>query len=102
MKSYLMDHYPEFHLGGVTVDWIGTVLGTNDLFVCEYKKIKTPLIVLQAGNDTVVFTKRQNKLCSKAKSCTLVAYPTAKHEILQEVDSIRNDVLKRTLHFFAN
>ncbi len=101
MKQYLFDHYPEFHLGGVTVSWIGSALGTNNHFAFKYRKIKTPLILLQAGDDTVVFTRRQNKLCKKAKSCTLVTYPTAKHEILMEVDSIRDDALKRSLHFFA-
>lgn len=100
MSSYLYENYDEFKMGGVTVDWITTSLGTNNRFVFKYRKVKTPVLLLRAGNDSVVFTRRHEKFCAKAQKCTLVDYPSAKHEVLMEVDSIRNDILERTFKFF--
>ncbi len=100
MATFLYEHYDQFKLGGVTVDWIATSLGTNNRFALKYKKIKTPLIMLKPGMDTVVFTDRQDKLCQKAKDCTLVEYPQGKHELFMEVDSIRDDILLRAKAFF--
>lgn len=101
MVTYLYETYDEFKMGGVTVDWVATSIGTNNRFVFKYRKIKTPIMILQAGDDSVVYTKRQNKLCRKARNCQLIHYPSAKHEILIEVDKIRNDVMKKTFNFFG-
>jgi len=100
MAIDLYEDYDDFKIGGMTVDWIGTSLASNNHFVLKYKKVRNPVIVLKAGDDTVVFTKRQHKFCLKAKKCQMIEYTKAKHEILMETDNIRNDVLKRINSFF--
>ena len=100
MATFLYENYEEFKMGGVTVDWISTSLGTNNRFTFKYKKVKTPVLLLKAGQDTVVFTDRHDKFCRKAINCTLIEYPTAKHEVLMEVDAIRDDILNKTFDFF--
>ena len=54
--------------------------------------------MLQAGQDTFVRSRRQNKVC-KLKNCRKVRFEDAKHEILMESDEIRNDALKEIIDF---
>ena len=101
MAIHFYEEYDEFKMGGVTVDWVATSIGTNNRFTFKYKKIKTPLLIFQAGLDTIVYTDRHDKLCKKAKDCTLVKYPTGKHELLMEVDTIRDDLLSKAIDFYS-
>ena len=44
-------------------------------------KIQIPVLLFQAGNDTVVDNAAQNLFCSRVKSCELQKVPGIKHEI---------------------
>ncbi|WP_413287954.1 alpha/beta fold hydrolase [Bdellovibrio sp. HCB337] len=60
-----------------------------------------PMLLFQAGEDEVVLPKQQTQYCAKAKSCQLIKVPGARHEILQETDSLRTKVIDRIDRFFA-
>lgn len=64
------------------------------------KKISTPHLVLQAGQDTAVKPGGIDLFCEYSKGCTRVNYPDAHHGILKETDSIRSHALNKILTFF--
>ena len=45
---------------------------------------------MQAGNDLLVETEGQDYVCNKAPDCRKIGFPKAMHEILNEVDPIRD------------
>lgn len=61
----------------------------------------TPMLVLQASQDHIVVPGAQLDYCKKSKNCRLIKIPQAKHEILQEADAIRSNVLDLIDQFFS-
>lgn len=98
VERFLFTTFPEVALGGPTARWVYESIKATQNMDCV--NLKTPVLLLQAGLDTVVKPGRQNRFC-KREFCTLKTYPYAKHEILMETDAIRNDALKMITSFFG-
>lgn len=68
------------------------------------RQLKTPLLVMQAGDDQIVSNAAQNRLMKKLKKTQpesqLQVIVGAKHELLFEQDQYRNQALDATLAFF--
>ena len=58
------------------------------------------MLLLQAGNDTLVENRGQDQVCADAKYCEKLHFPTARHEILLENDAIRNRAIDSIKSFF--
>lgn len=91
-------------MGGSSYQWLSecyhaTITATS-LF--EASKVKVPVILFQAGKDTLVGDSGQNKFAKYAKNCTLVRYDNAKHEIYGESDEILFDYLNKVFTFLGN
>ena len=90
---------PFLVMGGATNHWVVEALAAGRKISRRKKKLKdVPILMLQAGQDTFVRSRRQNKVC-KLKNCRKVRFEDAKHEILMESDEIRNDALKEIIDF---
>lgn len=90
-------------MGGVTHRWINEILKAGKRMFKERKKLKDiPILMFQAGDDHYVRPSRQNDTCDSLKFCKLVHYETAKHEILQESDPIRDSALKEIRSFILS
>lgn len=97
----LYQERPELKLGGATFNWLKQAIeATNNIF-SDIEKIVAPLTVLQAGEDTIVDNREQNKFCralakvstSQSKSDTPTLIEGAYHELLFESDQYRNQAL---------
>jgi lysophospholipase len=51
--------------------------------------IRTPVLLLSAGADTVVSNKAQAKLAARMPNCQFESIPDARHELLMETDAVR-------------
>lgn len=86
-------------MGGATNHWVVEALAAGRKISRKKKKLRdVPILMLQAGQDTFVRSRRQNKVC-KLKNCRKVRFEDAKHEILMESDDIRNDAMKEIIEF---
>jgi lysophospholipase len=85
--------------GGVTNHWLRESLIAGHRAVREAGKISVPLLVLQAGQESIVRSSAQNRFCRKARRCTMMRMTGAKHEILIERDPIRNEAITRIKAF---
>lgn len=88
-------------VGGVTVSWVHSAFEGMKGIDNVGKKLKMPILLMQAGEDATVKPGKQNNFCRKAVNCKLVPMEGAYHEILQEKDDIRDQALDLIRNHFA-
>lgn len=52
--------------------------------------LRVPVLIVAAGNDTIVSTRATENFAMRAKNCRHIVIPGARHDILQERDEIRD------------
>lgn len=86
---------PQFTLGGPTFRWLSECfraikrVHTPD----HLASIRIPTLVIAAGADTIVPIKEVERLASRFRACELITIDHAKHELLQEDDLYRGQVM---------
>lgn len=105
IKTY--NHNHKVQLGGVTIHWLYEAFKNERKIFSDLNKIRTPLCVFQATNDSIVENKKQNKFCKLLHSIspqltdeTPVVIQGAMHELLFEIDEIRSTTLTKVIQFF--
>ncbi len=95
--------HPQIKLGGATAHWIYQGITGADAAIADAGAIKTPLLVLQAGNDSVVDNAAQDAFCTKARceGGKPLRVEGAWHELFIESDDKRQPALTAMLDFFA-
>ena len=67
----------------------------------EPEKIKTAILLLSAGLDTVVSLPAQRAFADRLVSCRFVEYPDAKHEIYYSKDGVMERFIPEVLDFIS-
>jgi lysophospholipase len=91
---------PSIRLGDATWRWLCQSLDASGRAQALGAYNALPTLLLQAANDTVVKPGGENRYCADAPRCTKLVVDGAKHEILQEVDGVRNLALSHVVAFF--
>lgn len=81
-------------------DWVLRALVGSDEALKGSARVKTPVLLFQAGKDTFVTNPEQTQFCSAIEVCQLVPYAQASHEIFMEVDAVRSDAFQRMVNLF--
>ncbi|MGL6336466.1 alpha/beta fold hydrolase [Aeromonas jandaei] len=99
----IYEQHPQIKLGGATAHWIYQGIAGADAAIADAGAIKTPLLLLQAGNDSVVDNAAQDAFCSKAncEGGKPLRIEGAWHELFIESDDKRQPALTAMLDFFA-
>ncbi|MFQ2481877.1 alpha/beta fold hydrolase [Aeromonas caviae] len=99
----IYEQHPQVRLGGATAHWIHQAITGSDAAVADAGTIKTPLLLLQAGEDSVVDNAAQEAFCAKAQcdGSKPLRIDGAWHELFIEADPQRQAALNATLAFFA-
>jgi len=97
-QEKILGQYPELSSGGATNRWVYESLIAGRETLKDRRKIKIPLLVLKAVNDTVVDPEAMDRLCD-ATRCEMVSFFKSGHEILMEKDAVRNTALERIKQF---
>ncbi len=101
MNHLLWVNHPNLVLGGPTNQWLHEAIEGDWQARGDAAKITTPTLILKAGADQIVVASAEDQVCSKTPACSVMAFPTAGHEILQETDAVRDAALSATLAFFG-
>lgn len=82
---------PDLGLGGPTFSWLNAALRSMDRINAESAKatFRAPILIVAAGRDRVVDNEAIRQFCAAATGVSLAIIPEARHEILFERDSIR-------------
>ncbi|MFQ1943340.1 alpha/beta fold hydrolase [Aeromonas veronii] len=99
----IYEQLPQIKLGGATAHWIYQGITGADAAIADAGAIKTPLLLLQAGNDSVVDNAAQDAFCTKARceGGKPLRIEGAWHELFIESDDKRQPALTAMLDFFA-
>ena len=101
------DGWPSPKLGGPSPKWTKEACRAGSLSRSEpiIKAIKTPILLLQAGDDTIVSLEAQVEFCDKINqvrntSCKGYQVAHARHELFIESDTYRQRALAKAIEFF--
>lgn len=86
----LYQQYPAYQLGGVSWAWLDAALRACAQ-IREGRRPSLPMLILQAGADTVVANSAQNRLAQQ-QGIALQQIPGARHELLAGTDTEREQV----------
>lgn len=95
-------------LGGVTTHWLAqSIIAQNEIFA-KLVQLKTPILLLQAGADTVVCQQAQIDFCLQLHAIHPQSCPKglpskidhAFHELFFEIDDYRNQAIAQSLDWF--
>jgi len=99
MNRALIAANPEIKLGAPTYRWLWEAMKAGRQAVQQADRIKSPVLLLQAGRDGYVCPAAQADFCQNTPDCRLHVVEGARHEILMETDSIRDWALAMILDF---
>lgn len=99
---------PEIQLGGVTIHWLKQAIETQQTIFDRLNEIKAPILVMQAGEDTIVDNNAQDEFCQQLHVLNTKVCPNgkpllikgAKHELFFEQDQYRNKAIAAALSWF--
>ncbi len=101
----LYEQHPELQLGGPSSRWVWQSLLAIKHCFQHTQRLKLPLLLLQAGQDSVVCNRAQtrfmNLLAQQQRQSSMDIIAGARHELLFETDRYRNLALDQILDFFA-
>jgi len=91
----LYETYPQLALGGPTVSWIrAACIAAEKVQDPAYMaRIQMPVLLIAAGADEVVSTKAVESYARRLKTGSLLTIDGARHELLQEADIYREQLL---------
>ncbi|GAB2677322.1 alpha/beta fold hydrolase [Aliiglaciecola aliphaticivorans] len=92
---------PQCKLGGVTTTWLKQADKAMTYIQKNAAKITTPILLIQAGQDSVVNNTKQTQVAWKMLNCKVLHIENAKHEIFLESEEIRDQSLRAILRFLA-
>ena len=91
---------PEYRTYGGTYAWARASLRATRRLEKYAEKVKIPVLLLQAGKDTMVKPGGQEKFAARAKNTKLVRFPESKHEIFNGTARIRERYYREVFGFY--
>jgi len=91
----------ELQLGGVTTEWLAAAKDAMNEIERRASEISIPVLVLSAARDIIIDNRRQRKVAASIPKGTTVKIAHARHELLMERDSIRNETMGKLLDFLS-
>ncbi|UJF17296.1 alpha/beta fold hydrolase [Vibrio sp. SS-MA-C1-2] len=87
-------------LGGPTIRWINESIRAGEKCIKNAHKIKTPILILQAEQDTVVDNRAQDRFNERCSTSRIFEVKEAFHDILIDKDQCRHQAIVKLLQFF--
>ena len=91
--------YPGTSVGGPTNLWGMQAILATKAMRANASSLVSKILIFQAQMDYLVINPAQNAFCEAAPNCELIVFEGAKHEILNESDSIRDKALAKIKDF---
>jgi lysophospholipase len=94
-NTQIYEAYPRLALGGPTIRWLQAAAKASETVSDPdfMAKVQVPLLVIAAGADQVVSTKAVEAYARHLRLGSLLMIDGARHEILQEADLYREQLL---------
>ncbi len=99
----LQGRHPDLALGGVTFGWLDASLRSIGALAGHgwAEGIDLPVLILQAGAESVVSNRAQDVLVARLPRGRLVRLPAARHDLLWEAAPVRDRVIGEITGFLG-
>ncbi len=97
--SFRLEH-KNYQTFGCTWGWVKASRKGAAYALEHAQDIQVPILVLQAGADTMVDNEGENKLVKEAPYASLIKYPGSKHELFNATDEIREKWFQDVIAYF--
>ena len=84
---------PDLRMGSPSLAWYAAFYDAVDAVGRDLKRVQTPVVMLDAGQDAKVLASPQRTVCTALPRCVETRYPTARHALHLETDSVRQSWL---------
>jgi lysophospholipase len=86
---------PDLRMGAPSLAWYAAFYDAVDATGRDLKRIRTPIVMLDAGQDVKALPGPQRTACAALPLCSETRYPDARHALHLETDSVRNRWLEK-------
>lgn len=88
--------------GGASYNWTNEAFKTTEEVIKEKNasKVQIPILLFQAGQDTMVKPEGENTFAKGAKNCKIEKIDNSRHEIYLEKDEIQKPYLEDIFNFY--
>jgi len=93
---------PELAVGSPTFGWLQQSYRAMRRARKLAHQLSCPILLLKGGRDRVVSLPAMSEFCRNVGECREILFPEARHEVLMEADSIRNEALKEIRNFVSS
>ena len=94
--------YPDYYASGTSWGWLKMAMTLG----ADVSSAKSPMnpgtLVIMADNDGYIDPKPSFKACERSTGCQAVTIKGSRHEILHEVDSVRNQAIEKIIKHFRS
>ena len=97
--SFLLAN-PDCAIGGPSIGWVQEALKVTHQLQKRLKKFIVPTLILQAKEDTITDNDGHSEICSRS-NCSIKVMAGSRHDIFEEIDSIRKPAIEAALDFFS-
>lgn len=94
--------HPHILSGAPTIQWLKESISVGQKVLKDKTLYKKPILLIQADQDVVVCNEAQNKFAHEVENCRIIRLKDCRHEVLQEVNSVRNRALVQITQFLKN
>ena len=91
---------PQLQLGSPTNRWLIEAIDASERAITAAKESLTPILILQAEQDTIVDNNCHNR--AESEHCEIIEIRSARHEIFMERDIPRNYALSLLSAFLSS
>lgn len=91
---------PRYQTNNGTLGWLRASLEAQSRAVLRAGRVKTPVLLCQAGKDHLVLPGGQERFVQRAQDARLVLFPRARHEIFNSGERIRRAYWSEILNFY--
>ena len=91
---------PRYQTNNATAGWLMNGLQAQSRAVLRANKVKTPVLLCQAGQDHLVLPGGHEKFVKRARNARIARFAAARHEIFNSGESIRRAYWDEVLDFY--
>lgn len=102
MSEDIFEIFPKTKFGGVSNKWLLEVMNGTIALRKNYSKLTAPMKLFRAGTELYSDPAEMHKMCVHALKCEEHLYPNSKHEVYNDQDPTRNDVIANVIDLFSN
>jgi len=90
-----------YRMGGTSFNWLSESYYATLAARTNASKVKIPVLLFQAGQDTLVGADGQNTFAKRAANCKVVRFENAKHDLYFESNDVLETYYNEVFNFLA-